>query len=423
MRGLAFALVLLLAVACNGGGKGLPTATPTPYPTATATPAATPTPAVTQTPFGAIQPVPLEEGAHITEQGVYLAEVDTGRLWQLGQQGGTWSPDGKTLLSAGCCVGQGGLDLIDVPAGSAVRILSGDVDTAAWSPDGSQIALSLYENGPKGLYVINRDGSGLQELSEKGARAIRWSPLGGRIAFRSLERVYLLDVAKGEIEEIAESAHDFAWSPDGRWRAFNDDSGLYLYEPESGERRQLAVGESSGPILWSPDGSRIAFRFGPRITMSYGGYAYDPSVGPRLVHVVEVQGSSEPQPLPPARNPSWSPDSTSIAYLSEGCITGRWGVFSVRPDGSSAVPLTDVGERPMEGPVWSPVGSTIAFSTFDRLMLLDADSQELRSLAVSGGPDGSGPTIHLHGSDWSPAWSSDGRYIQFSAGYDHGICD
>jgi WD40 repeat protein len=421
MRGLAFVVIALLAFACNGGGEALRTATPGPSPSATATPAPTarPSPTVTLSP---VQPVPLEEGAPITEEGSYLAEVATGRLWRLG---GLWSPDGKTLLSTGCCIGQGGLDLIDVPAGPAKRIFSGDIASAAWSPDGSEILFSRYQDGPKGLYVINRDGSGLRQLSDMaGIWAFTWSPTGERIAFDRDYHLHLLDVDSGEITDVADFAHTYAWSPDGRSLAFSDDSGLYLYEPDSGERRQLAVGESGGPILWSPDGSRIAFRFGPRIAMTYGAYAHDPSVGPRLIHVVEVQGSSEPKPLLPGRSPSWSPDSTSIAYLSEGCITGTWGIYTVRPDGTSAVSLTDIGESAMEGPVWSPVGSAIAFSTFDRLMLVEADSQELRTLAVSGRPGAPGPTLHIHGSDWHSApWSPNGRYVAFHAGGDHGICD
>jgi len=428
MRGLVLVVIVLLAVACNGGEEGLRTATPAPSPsgtpaaTATARPTLTATPVVAETPLGPTQPVPLEEGAPITEEGAYLAEVATGRLWRLG---GLWSPDGKTLLSTGCCVGQGGLDLTDVPAGPTVRIFKGDIATAAWSPDGSEIVFSRYQDGPKGLYVINRDGSGLRQLSDMaGIWALTWSPRGDRIAFDSDNHLYLLELASGEIADVTDVAHAYAWSPDGIWLAFDNDSGLYLYEPDTGERRQLAVGESGGPILWSPDGSRIAFPFGPRIAMTYGAYAHDPSVGPRLIHVVSVQNSPEPKPLPPGRSPSWSPDGASIAYLSEGCVTGRWGVYSVRPDGTSAAPLTDIGESPMEGPVWSPAGSTIAFSTFDRLMLVDADSQELRSLAVSGQPGAPGPTIHLHGSDWGHSpWSNDGRYIAFHAGYDHGICD
>jgi Tol biopolymer transport system component len=43
----------------------------------------------------------------------------------------------------------------------------------------------------------------------------------------------------------------------------------------------------------------------------------------------------------------------------------------------------------------------------------------MQTLVVSGTPESQGPGIHLHG----PVWSPDGRYIQFTAGTAHGICD
>jgi len=418
-------VVMGLLVACNGGEEEVPTATQTASPrgTATAIRTMTPTPPAAQTPLSPTQPVPLAEGASVAEEGSYVVDVATGSLWRL-DRGGAWSPDGKTLASAGCCNGQGGLDLIEIPAGPAVRILTGDVDTLTWSPDGAQIAFSPAQGGalPQGTYVINRDGSGVKRLSERTGW-ISWSPRGDWIALQG-PGLNLVEVATGDTSEIPDATQapwysgSVSWSPDGTLLAFVNESGLYVYNPDTGDRRQVAVGPSVFPS-WSPDGRRIAFYFGPRIPMAYGGYAGDPEVGQQIPHVVELEGSSEPKPLPAAATTSWSPDGSQIAYLEFGCITGTWDIYTIDPGGLSMRRVTSVPKGPKEGPFWSPTSTTIAFSTFGELMLADAESGELRTLAASGGSGAYRPEIHLHGAVWSP----DGRFIQFGAGGAHGICD
>ena len=139
---------------------------------------------------------------------------------------------------------------------------------------------------------------------------------------------------------------------------------------------------------------------------------------------MDVRGSTEPRPLPPARNLSWSPDGTQIAYLSEGCITGKWDIYTLAPDGSSEVRLTSTPGDAKEGPVWSPTGTTLAYSTFGELMAIDAQSGEVRTLATVDRVGSPSAVLHIHGSEWSALpWSSDGRYVAFHAGFAHGICD
>lgn len=414
-------LVVGLAVACNGGGENVQTAIPQSSPSGTpaSMPTTTPSRAVTQAAPGPTQPVALEEGAPIAEAGLYLVETATGRLWHL-EGSAAWSPDGKRLVRWTCCPEQGGgLDVIELPDGPAARILDRGIDTAAWSPDGTQIAFSQWGEGPEGVYVINGDGSGLRELWPKGTHVVQWSRTGDRLAFYRDEHVYLVNVASGKVTDVAQGAHDLAWSPDGANLAFSADSGLYVYDAETGDRRQVAAGPSGGPILWSPDGTRIGFPFGPLMPLVYGPYANDPEVGVQVLHVVEVVGSEEPKPLSPARYSAWSPDGTKIGYLSEGCIASNWDIYSVAAAGGSEVRLTNTPKTVKEGPFWSPTGATIAFSTFGELILLDAESGEMQTLVVSGWPDTLGRDIHLDG----PVWSPDGRYIQFTAGTAHGICD
>jgi Tol biopolymer transport system component len=299
-----------------------------------------------------------------------------------------------------------------------VRIFSGDINTAAWSPDGAQIAFEP-DGGDlsPGLYVINRDGSGLKLLSERTGW-ILWSPRGDRIALQG-PGLYLVEVSTGDTNEIPDAtqapwyASSVSWSPDGTLLAFVNESGLYTYDADTGHRDQVAVGPSAFP-MWSPDGSRIVFRFGPRVP-----FLYDPEAAIQGPYVVETNERTEPKPLPMASTMSWSPDGSRIAYLEHGCITGAWDIYTVDPDGGSPVRLTTMPGSAKEGPFWSPTGATIAFSTFGQLILTDAESGELRTLVVSGTPESYNPGIHLHG----PVWSPDGRYILFGAGGAHGVCD
>jgi Tol biopolymer transport system component len=413
-------LAALSLAACGDGDTSQPTPTRTPEATRASL---VPIPTVVQTPVELSVPMLLPERDPITQDGGYLADVRAGQLWRLPGWGGIWSPDSRTLLATGCCLGDGGLDLITVPAGPVVRIFDGDVAAAAWSPHGSQIAFSPYTDGPKGLYIVNRDGSGLSELADKVRPwVIKWSPSGDHIAFGDGEAaVYLLSASGGEAE-LMDNFSDFAWSPMGDILALGGDDGLYLLDADSSDRQRLAPGPTDGPLLWSPDGSRLVLHWGERAPLTFGAYAGTPEAGVRRLHVIDVDDPGEPAPLALGRNASWSRDGSRIAYLSEGCITDDWNIYKALPDGRSEAQLTNTPAAAKEGPAWSPVTSAIAYSTFDELITVDADSGEARTIAVPDLHSGSG--LHVHGADWgSSPWSPDGRYLLFQAGGNHGICD
>lgn len=408
---LFFAL-LALAAACDTAEEAPPTAHPT----------ATPSPAPTAT--ATLMPASITED----EIAIYAVEVATAKLWKA--PGTVWSPDGKLLTGTSCCIGTGGLDLFDPAVGQTTRIYDGDIAEVAWSPDGSQLAFQAAQK----LYLINRDGSGLRQLSIQPVRALAWSPNGDSIAAESGGHVRLVDIATGRASTITDEIGAayyigfLAWSPDGSRLAFTGDyrateaaegrTPLYVYEVASQTLTEVAE-PVSGPILWSPDGSNIATRLGQPVP-----FPHDPNLSLPLYHLVSLDRPAEPTPLPPARNATWSPDGRRIAYLSEGCITGEWDIYTIEPGDGSVRQLTNAPEGAKEGPVWSPGGHTIAYSTFDNLILVDAGSGGARTLVVSGRPGARGPSIHLHGSDWGGSpWSPDGRYIVFGAGGDHGICD
>lgn len=421
----ALLIALSIALAACGDDEGGAPASPTPTGEATASPTsatiASPTPALTATPFATSRevagPMRLSKAEVASTTGSFLFDPNMGEFWSMRDKRGVWSPDGAQLLVTLCCVGNGGIEIIDLPAGPATRIVEGDIASAAWSPDGKQIAFSGHgSNGPSGMFLINVNGTGLKRISEaEGVWSVSWSPRGDKLALVGQNsRVLELHDTGTEGRTEIDGVVDFTWSPDGDSLAILTADAIDLYEIDSGERRTLVTNVPGGPVLWSPDGSRLVFPYGESIPYSYGAYVGDPEVGHYAPHVFSLAQSGAPQALPPGRFPHWSPDGSRIAYLGEGCVTGEWDIFAADTESLAARRLTNTPDSYKEGLAWSPDGSLMAFTTYDTLFLLDVESGTAQEMLTV--PDGEG--LHMHG-----PWSPDGRFISFSIGGGHGICD
>jgi tricorn protease len=82
----------------------------------------------------------------------------------------------------------------------------------AWSPDGRSVAYFSDAGGEYALHIKNQDGSGEAKsfkLNGSGFYAnIYWSPDSKKLAFvDNGRRLYVLDIASGKTETIAEDAH------------------------------------------------------------------------------------------------------------------------------------------------------------------------------------------------------------------------
>jgi Tol biopolymer transport system component len=104
--------------------------------------------------------------------------------------------------------------------------------------------------------------------------------------------------------------------------------------------------------------------------------------------------------------PSWSPDGSTLAYVSEA--DGNPDIWVVDLDGSNAINLTQE-ESKDHSPAWSPDGAWIAFAS-----LRDSRYWELYAMR----PDGSDVqrlTWWEDASDLSPSWSPDGTRLAFAS--------
>jgi Tol biopolymer transport system component len=157
-----------------------------------------------------------------------------------------------------------------------------------------------------------------------------WSPDGHRFVFSAIAGgrpvLVLYDVDRGKrIREIRFPALgqilNPSWSPDGRFIAFSGLTGglteLYVYDLQSSQLRRLTDDQFADlQPAWSPDGQTLAFttdRFTTDIaTLRPGLYSLallDVATGT----VRRVPGLNGARQL----DPHWSPDGTSLYFLSD----------------------------------------------------------------------------------------------------------
>ena len=177
-----------------------------------------------------------------------------------------------------------------------------------------------------------------------------------------------------------------AWSPDGKFISFtssrDEKSQIYLIRPDGGEAFKLTDHEEGiNSYRWSPDGEKIAFTSIALETerdksreKQYGRFAVEDAEY-RLTHLWVIDFDPE-KPVEPTRLTKgdkftvgsfrWSPDSTKIAFdhrpdpLINSYAKSDISVLDV--DSGAISPLV-TQSGPDGGPMWSPDGKWIVFST------------------------------------------------------------
>jgi S1-C subfamily serine protease len=210
------------------------------------------------------------------------------------------------------------------------------------------------------LYTVAPDGRREALLVRNGVNP-KWSWNGRRVAFVRDGDIYVKRLYAKRLVRLTRDARDErnpSWSPDDEWIAFarsvggrRDGSGnydVYVVPTDASRSPKVLVGgpgTQKGPA-WSPDGKWLAFETNGQIGVA--------SPDGRTVRALTTSGENV--------SPAWAPDGKSIAFAGRSA-GGNWDVFVV--DAGGATTPRNVTSNPAVDldPTWSPDGKQIAFTS------------------------------------------------------------
>lgn len=265
-------------------------------------------------------------------------------------------------LALGACTGSGS----GLPVAKAFSPEGANDNSPAWSPDGTKLAwLAERTDSVLGnqLWVANADHSDAKPLP---ATSLYTNP--------------------------------GIWSPDGKWIAASSGTGassdIVVVPVAGGEARRLTTSPGIElPVLWYPDGDRLAY-----IASGSGG---DVSAG-----VVSLRTGSDRRLYPRETRAHVAFPSPDGSRLLEGIFGGKSLLVLTDTVGGDPRPLTTEGfETPSGNTAWSPDGTEILFESrrtgTSDLWVANVATGALRQL-----------TRDLR-NDTQGEWSSDGRWVAF----------
>ncbi|MGV4981186.1 amidohydrolase family protein [Streptomyces sp. NRAIS4] len=245
------------------------------------------------------------------------------------------SPDGRSVAF----VALNALWLMPVGGPARKLLQAADVhllQMPAWAPDGRSL---LYCTDQDGLVAVRRHhlDSGADEPLTAGGRLYpALSPDGSRLACQDVTGNLLLrTLATGEEQQLA---------------------------------RPLATDGPPGAPTWSPDGRYVAFCDRNRLNQRF-------REGYNLIRVIDTRTGSERRHLPAehqslsdrvASGPVWSPDGRWMALVAESAL---W-LLPVAADGTPAGPARRLTDEPADHPSWSADSGTLLYLSDGRLRRL-----------------------------------------------------
>jgi TolB protein len=256
----------------------------------------------------------------------------------------------------------------------------------AWSPNGRQIAfVSNRDDSSFGqVFVANLDGSNVRQLTHDnlGKTGVAWSPNGKWIAYQAyayIDEVSPDGTQRRRLTGYGGTQPDF--SPTGRRIAYANGasefySSIYVMRPDGTRKVPAALpreSESLGEPTWSPDGQKLAFGVGTAADTNF--------ITPYLAVISQYRGKRTKYiPGHLSLSADWAPDGKKILLVQSvrhghGYDDWRISVLDLRTG-----KLKYLGQHASFSARWSPNGRRILFENRGRLFVMNADGSNVRDV-------------------------------------------
>ncbi len=191
--------------------------------------------------------------------------------------------------------------------------------------------------------------------------------------------------------ELPAAENRVIWSPDGTQIAFTDIDNTVWVLGQFDALRVSPQGTVAGWPSFAPDGGQIVFEQAQEDDVALVIYDLATNSTANLTNTAGLN-----------IQPAWSPDGQRIAFASDR--EGNFDLYVINADGSGLARVTATpGDEGM--PVWSPDGQYIAYT-------LTEDEQTRLAVTAPGGQPVVFPAPGVQG---IPAWSPDGERIVYAA--------
>ena len=240
--------------------------------------------------------------------------------------------------------------IMDDAGGNRVQLTrSGTNYSPTWAPGGERVLFAAAAGAAPGIYSVHPDGSALQQVTRAPDGAKDHAPvaIGGRVGFTrhfpdGTSRIFAVNPDGSGLLPLTPGPHDgtFGASPLADRLAFvstTTEGGrdIFLLDLGSGGITRLTTTPTlyKEGVAFSPDGKQIAFT---RI---------DPGQL-EAIFVMNADGTGVTRLSQGGHYdflPRWAPDGQRIGFTSGR--DGSFGVYSMRPDGTDVV---DLSQTPLQ---------------------------------------------------------------------------